>query len=124
MVLVDLGRTLYSRGRMKEAERAFTSALAISPRLIAARRNLYLAVHHMGGDVPTAKRLGDELQEACNAVLRLSAADAEEYANLGDAHYTLGQRAEGGAAYEAALRLDSDNPRLQEKYEHAAQARH
>ena len=121
VVWVDLGRALCPRGRMQEAERAFARALEISPRLIAARRNIYLAVRHMGGSEPAAKLLAEDLREACLAVLELPAAEAEEYANLGDAHFTLGQRAQGAEAYETALRLDSGNPRLQEKYERAAQ---
>lgn len=123
VVLVDLGRTLCPRGRMREAERAFTKALDVNPRLIAARRNLYLAVYHMGGSMPTARRFGEELREACLAVLAVSADSVEGFANLGDAHYTLGQREAGAAAYEAALQLDSKNPRLQEKYDCAALGR-
>jgi hypothetical protein len=119
---VDLGRTLYPQGRMREAERAFERALDISPELIAARRNLYLAVYTMGGSMHAASLLGEELQEACLAVLDRSPADPAEYANLGDAHCTLRQCGQGALAYQAALRLDPDNPRLNEKYEYAIRA--
>jgi serine/threonine protein kinase len=118
-VWVDLGRTLCPQGRMVEAERAFGHALDISPEIIAARRNRYLAVYTMGGSMHAANLLGEELQEACLAVLERSPTSPAEYANLGDAYCTLRQCDNGAVAYQEALRLDPDNPWLTEKYEYA-----
>jgi tetratricopeptide (TPR) repeat protein len=123
VVLVDLGRTLSPLGRMREAEQAFTAALEVNPRLIAARRNRYLTVLHMGGSMQTATRFGNELLEACGAVVTVAADSVDAFANLGDAHYTLAQPMAGAAAYEAALQLDGTNSRLQEKYACAAYGR-
>ncbi|HEX3924499.1 MAG TPA: tetratricopeptide repeat protein, partial [Streptosporangiaceae bacterium] len=119
VVWVDLGRTLYPQGRMREAERA----LDVDPGLIVARRNRYLAVYTMGGSMHAANLLGEELQEACVAVVERSPTDAAGYANLGDAYCTLSQCGPAALAYQAALRMDPDNPRLSEKYEYAVRAR-
>jgi serine/threonine protein kinase len=111
----DLGRALCGPGRLREAERAFARALAINPGLVAARRNLYLAIYQMGGAADTAQLEGEKLEDACNDVLRDCPASAAEYANLGDAYRTLDNHVLGVSAYQAALDLDPGNPWLSRK---------
>ena len=111
----DLGRALCGPGRMREAERAFASALAIDPGLVAALRNRYLAIYQMGGAGDTAQLEGEKLEDACNDVLRRSPASAAEYSNLGDAYRTFGHQVLGTSAYQAALDLDPGNLWLKRK---------
>jgi hypothetical protein len=111
----DLGRALCGPGRMREAERAFASALAVDPGLVAAQRNRYLAIYQMGGAGDTAQLEGEKLEDACNDVLRRRPASAAEYSNLGDAYRTLGHHVLSTSAYQAALDLDPGNLWLKRK---------
>jgi serine/threonine protein kinase len=109
----DLGLVWFRKGLMKRAENAFAQAIRNSDeQLITPRRNHYLAIYQMGGGMSTARRFGEQLEAVCKAVLTHSPGDAAEYANLGDAYCTVGDRAQGAAAYREASRLDPGNPRL------------
>jgi hypothetical protein len=119
----DLGRTLCSRGLMRQAERAFKYAIDNSEQLIAALRNHYLAIYRMGGSMNTAQLVGEQLAETCHAVLRESPGDAAEYANLGDAYRTLGDRVRAASAYREAARIDPENSRLVERINYVAARR-
>ena len=111
----DFGRALCGPGRLREAERAFVSALGFNPGLVAALRNRYLAIYQMGGAGDAAHLEGEKLQDACNDLLRCSPASPEEYINLGDAYRTFGEYDLAASAYEAALDLDPGNPWLRRK---------
>jgi tetratricopeptide (TPR) repeat protein len=100
---------------MREAERAFASALTFDAGLVAALRNRYLAIYRMGGAGDTAQLVGEKLEDACNNVLGRRPASAAEYSNLGDAYSTCGRHALGTAAYQAALDLDPGNPWLKRR---------
>jgi serine/threonine protein kinase len=112
----DLGRALCGPGRMREAERAFATAVRLSPGLVAPLRNRYLAIYQMGGAADTAQLEGEKLEDVCNAVLRRPPADAADYSNLGDAYRTLSDHELGTAAYQAALDRDPANPWLKRKF--------
>jgi serine/threonine protein kinase len=111
----DLGRALYGPGRMREAERAFASALAVNPGLLVALRNRYLVIYKMGGAGDTAHLEGEKLEDACNDVVGRCPVNAAEYSNLGDAYRTLDDHLLSASAYQAALDLDPDNPWLRRK---------
>jgi serine/threonine protein kinase len=111
----DLGRALCGPGRMREAERAFANAVDMSPGLVVAVRNRYLAIFKMGGAEDIAHLEGEKLQDFCHDTLRVSPTDAAGYANLGDAYRTLNDPDRGMAAYYSALDLEPGNPWLRGK---------
>jgi hypothetical protein len=115
VVHVDLGRAQCKQRRYGDAERAFFGAMRINPDLIAPHWNLYLAVKLGGGRDTAATEHRYELGQACEYVLGLDAYSAAEHANRGDALRCLSRGGEAVSAYQAALALDPDSPRILEK---------
>jgi tetratricopeptide (TPR) repeat protein len=112
---VDLGCLLWDQRRYRDANIAFRDALNCAPDLIAARRNLYIATKHGGGDERLSHFLKDELRRYCNAVLSTEASTAASYANRGDALCCLERDDDALAAYQMALSYDEGNPVLLRK---------
>lgn len=120
VIHVDLGRAICHQERHGDAERAFADALQHNSGLIAAWRNRYLTVKNGSGRRLDAEELHEKLIDACHAVLELDTYGAAGHANRGDALCCLSRDDEAWHAYQAALVIDPDNPRLREKLDYAS----
>jgi serine/threonine protein kinase len=119
VVHVDLGRAYCELQQLMSAEAAFLEAIELDPLLIAAHRNRYVAVDMMTGRLPELAGVREEAQAACEEVLGIEARDLAGLANLGDACCCLSRYGEALRAYEQALSMEADNPRLIAKREYA-----
>ena len=96
----DNGRALALQdlGRVDEAERAFTEALALEPNAATTHSNLG-NLHFRRGELERAR-------EEYRAAVRLDPDYADAHNNLGSVYYRLGDRAAAQAEYRSALRLN------------------